>query len=145
MPVSMADLGRDRRAFVMPTSVGDIRITYRPYQMTPAREAEIERISAELNGSGEEDGEDEASAVANRAMMKLTTQFCEVVESTDMVGPLHTSVSVDGIPTGEELIPAGEPIPVKPEYVKYWSSFFIIQILEAVGNDIRPKKKRGNS
>lgn len=138
MPISIADLARDRRSFNMDTSFGPVRITYRPYQMTPAREAEIERIASE----SVEDEDDNEVRESERGINKLISQFCEVVESTDLVGPLHARIDPDGVGIGEPVVAAGEPIPITPAYVKYFSSAFIVQMLQAVAQDVRPKKRR---
>lgn len=134
MPVSIADLGRNRRTFNMPTDYGDVRITYRPYQMTPAREAEIARLGADARD------EDDNTDVQNteQGLTKVITQFTEVVEAWDLIGPLSTK------PNGEGtiIIPEGEPIPITPEVLKYVSSYFMVSVLNAIAKDARPKKGR---
>lgn len=37
MPISIADISRGRRTMVYESDFGAVRVTYRPYQMTPAR------------------------------------------------------------------------------------------------------------
>lgn len=122
----------------MNTEWGPVQWTYRPYQMTPAREAEIERIVAKAN-EAEQDG-----GIANieRGVDKLVIQFCEIVEATDMVGPLYPAVDArTGMGRGEPIVPAGEVVPIEPRTVRHFSGRFIVDVLRAIGVDSRPKKK----
>lgn len=141
--LSIADLIRQRRSFDFDSELGSITVTYRPYQMTPAREAEIARISAEA--ADDDDNQDVQET--EQGITKIVQQFCEVVESIGLMGPLHEGYdAANGAPIGKELVPEGMPVPVKPEIVKHFSSAFIVDILVAVGRDARPKgKRRGNS
>ena len=137
MPISIADLAQSRRTFTMTTEWGPVQWTYRPYQMTPAREAEIERIVAKAN-EAETDG-----AIANieRGVDKLVIQFCEIVEATDMIGPLYPATDArSGMGRGEPIVPAGETIPIEPRTVRHFSGRFIVDTLRAIGADSRPKK-----
>lgn len=137
MPVSIADLGRNRRTFHFPTDYGDVRVTYRPYQMTPAREAEIARLGAASRD------EDENTDVQNteQGLTKIIAQFTEVVEAWDLVGPLSTKA--DG--TGKVIVPDGEPVPIDPDILRYVSSYFMVSVLNGVAKDARPKKTRPDS
>lgn len=137
MPVSIADLGRNRRTFNFPTDYGDVRVTYRPYQMTPAREAEIARLGAASRD------EDDNTDVQNteQGLTKIIAQFTEVVEAWDLVGPLSTKP--DG--TGKVIVPEGEPIPIDNDILRYVSSYFMVSVLNAIAKDARPKKTRPDS
>lgn len=137
MPVSIADLGRNRRTFTFPTDYGDVRITYRPYQMTPAREAEISRLAA-----GNRDDDDNPDVQdTEQGLSKVIAQFCEVVDSWDLVGPLSTKP--DG--TGRIIVEEGNPIPIDPDTLRYVSSYFMVSVLNAIAKDARPKKTRPES
>lgn len=137
MPISIADLAQSRRTFTMPTEWGPVQWTYRPYQMTPAREAEIERIVAKAN-EAETDG---AIANIDRGVDKLVIQFCEIVEATDMIGPLYKKTDPKtGMGVGEPVVEAGETVPINPQTVRHFSGRFIIDVLRAIGVDSRPKK-----
>lgn len=134
MPVSIADLARNRRTFEMPTDYGPVRVTYRPYQMTPAREAEIARIAAD-----EREGEEDKDVQDTEAgLTKIIAQFVEVVEAWDLIGPLSTKA--DG--SGKVIIEAGEPIPIDVATLHYISSYFMVSVLNAVAKDARPKRAR---
>lgn len=139
MPISIADFVRQRRTFTYDSEMGPVRITYRPYQMTPAREAEIARMAAD------EAADEENADVANteQGITKTVIQFCEVVEATDMVGPLHERVNPHtGAGEGRELVPPGDTIPITPEICRYFSSAFLVKILMACAKDARPKATR---
>lgn len=138
MPVSIADLGATRRTFTMETEAGAIQVTYRPYEMTPAREAAISRLaSAQTEELSEDEGEDVGNTEGG--LTKIIEQFCTVVEAWTLVGPLTNRE------TGKEIVKAGEPIPVNPSTMRYVSSYFMVRVLNAVADDIRPKKTRPNS
>jgi hypothetical protein len=137
MPVSIADLGRNRRTFEMPTDYGPVRVTYRPYQMTPAREAEIARMASDARDTDD----DKDVQDTEQGLTKIIAQFVEVVEAWDLVGPLSTKP--DG--KGETIIEAGEPIPVTKENLQYVSSYFMVTVLNAVAKDARPKAKRSDN
>lgn len=137
MPISIADLAQARRTFTMSTDWGPVQWTYRPYQMTPAREAEIERIVAKAN-SAEQDG---AIANIDRGIDKLVIQFCEIVEATDLIGPLYKKTDPStGMGIGEPVVEAGVTVPITPMTVRHFSGRFIIDVLRAIGVDSRPKK-----
>ena len=129
MPVSIADLSRDRRTFEFNTDFGPVKIQYRPYAMTPAREADIARIGA--NAANDELDEDVSKT--EQGLTKIVYQFCEVVEAWDLVGPLTDRT------TGKIIIPEGERIEIKPENVRHVASAFLIQVLTAIAKDSRPK------
>jgi hypothetical protein len=134
--ISIADFVRARRTFNYKSEFGDVPITYRPYQMTPAREAEIARMSA----AHAEDETDTDVHQTEQGIQKIVLQFCEVVEAIGMDGPLHEGYDpATGLPKGRELVAEGNKIPIVPEIVKYFSSAFLVAILVAVAKDARPK------
>lgn len=139
MPVSIADLGRGRRTFTLDTEWGGIRITYRPYEMTPAREAELARLGDSAKAEYLDEGEGETTAETEAGLLKLIEQFCTIIEAWDLVGPLSNRA------TGEQIVAEGEPVPVNPETMRYVSSYFMVQVLNGVRDDIRPKAARRNS
>jgi hypothetical protein len=134
MPISIGDLAAGRRTFTLDTDFGGVRVTYRPYEMTPAREAELAR----LGDSTLEDYEDEGrnTAETEAGLTKLIAQFCTVVEAWDLVGPLSDRT------TGEVIVEAGEPVPVNERTMRYVSSYFMVQVLNGIAADARPKKTR---
>lgn len=137
--ISIADFARQKRTFTYESEVGAFQVTYRPYQMTPAREAEIARIAAEARDFDENDDVQNT----DQGLMKIVTQFCEVVEAIGIVGPLHEKVNpITGAGEGRVIVEAGKPIPIEPEVVKYFSSVFIVNILQAIGKDSRPKSRK---
>jgi hypothetical protein len=151
MPVSIADFNRQRRTFTMESDLGPVQWTYFPYRMTLAREAEIQRISAEMVRTANSlqvaaDANDAEAIVTLSGMLDqghelLVGQFCELVAATDMVGPLHAEidpVTMEGI--GEPIVPAWETIPIKPETVRHFSSRYIREVLDAITVDARPKE-----
>lgn len=137
MPISLEDLGNTRRSFTLETEAGPVRLTYRPYEMTPAREAAIARIADETTEDLEAEGEEISKTEGGWA--KLIGQFCTVVEAWDLVGPLTNPSN------GELVVKKGEPIPVNPENMRYVSSYFMIKVLQGVADDVRPKKTRPSS
>lgn len=137
MPISIADLAQSRRTFTMVTDFGPVQWTYRPYQMTPAREAEIERIVARAN-SAEQDG---GIANIDRGIDKLVIQFCDIVEATDLIGPLYRKTDPHtGMGIGEPIVDAGVTVPIEPNTVRHFSGRFIVDVLRAIGVDSRPKR-----
>jgi hypothetical protein len=138
VPISIADMAQRRRTFSMVTEWGPVQWTYRPYQMTPAREAEIERIVSRANQSETDQG----IANTDRGIDKLVIQFCEIVEATDMMGPLYPRIDPKtGMGIGEAVVEAGDTIPIEPRTVRHFSGRFIIDTLRAIGIDSRPKKE----
>lgn len=134
MPISIADLATNRRSFTLETDMGGLRVTYRPYEMTPAREAELARLGDETLEEYEDEGKNTAETEAG--LTKLIAQFCTVVEAWDLVGPLSDRS------TGEIIVEAGEPIPVNEKTMRYVSSYFMVQVLNGISEDVRPKKTR---
>lgn len=138
MTISIADFVRQRRTFQYESEMGSIDVTYRPYQMTPAREAEIARMSAEHA----EDETDQDVKNTEQGLMKTVLQFCEVVDALGMRGPVHEGYNYKtGQPIGKELVAPGEEIPIEPEIIKYFSSSFLVGVLTAIVKDARPKKR----
>lgn len=137
--ISIADFARQKRTFTYKSELGDMQVTYRPYQMTPAREAEITRIAADAMNVDEDTDVQET----DKGLSKIVQNFCEVVEAIGIVGPLHERTNPrTGAGEGRLIVKAGEPVPIETEVVKYFSSVFIINILEAVGKDSRPKSNK---
>ena len=134
MPVSIAELASNRRTFTLNTEAGAVRVTYKPYEMTPAREAELSRLADAALEEYEDEGDDTSKTEAG--LTKLIAQFCIIVEAWDLVGPLSDPT------TGRMIVEAGEPIPVNHETMRYVSSYFMVQVLNALAEDARPKKTR---
>ena len=136
MPISIADLASGRRTFTLDTDIGGVRVTYRPYEMTPAREAELARLGDQTLEDMQDAGEGENTSQTEAGLKKLISQFCTVVEAWDLVGPLTDRT------TGTVIVEAGEPIPVNETTMRYVSSYFMVQVLNGVAADARPKKTR---
>lgn len=136
MPISIADLATNRRTFTLDTEAGPVRVTYRPYEMTPAREAELARLADSVQEDMEDAGEGADTAQTESGLTKLIAQFCTVIEAWDLVGPLTDRE------TRETIVEAGEPIPINDRTMRYVSSYFMVQVLNGVSADIRPKKER---
>jgi hypothetical protein len=140
---SIADLARKRRTFRYRDEDGfECDVTYRPHAMTPAREAEIARMAADER----DDSEDVDVQQTEQGITKIVLGFCEVVEAMGLEGPLTSRVNPrTGAPEGEEIVAAGELIPIEPEVVRYFSNTFIVGILTAIARDARPKAGRRNN
>lgn len=139
MPISMGDFAAARRTFTYETEIGGVQVTYRPYAMTPARESQIARIAA-----AEADPEDAKDVQeTDQGLTKIVTQFCEIVEAIDMVGPVYRRLDPrTGRGIGDPVIPAGESVPIEPEVVRFFSNTFIVGVLVAVSKDARPKTRK---
>lgn len=165
MPVSFADFHKQARVLTIESEIGPVRWSYRPYRMTLAREAEIQRLSLEtqqkadallkltnLYAEAAAKGDDNASAKIEETAGKLSAllaeaqealvaQFCELVATTDMVGPLHAEIdpiTMEGI--GDPIVPAGETVPITLETVRCFSTRYIKEIMQAIALDARPKE-----
>jgi hypothetical protein len=134
MPISFSELANARRNFQMDTDFGPLRVSYRPYEMTPAREVAIARIGDSVEDDYSTEGDRIAKAEAGNA--QVIAQFATVVEAWDFIGPLSDP------DTGRIIVPEGEPVRVTAENLKYVSQFFMIQVLRAIAEDSRPKKGR---
>jgi hypothetical protein len=107
--------------------------------MTPAREAEIARLSSEEV----EDETDEDIRDTEKGLSKIVLQFCEVIEAIGLEGPLYERINPNtGVGEGRLIVPEGEPIQVIPENVRYFSNVFIVSTLQEVMKDSRPKSKK---
>jgi hypothetical protein len=69
-------------------------------------------------------------------MTRLISQFCTIVDSWDLVGPLTDPT------TGNVIVPEDEQVAVIPENLRYVSSFFLVNVLNGIGKDVRPKAMR---
>ena len=107
--------------------------------MTPAREAELARLGDDVEADLREEGEGETTAQTEAGLRKLIEQFCTIVEAWDLVGPLSNRA------TGELIVAEDEPVPVNLETMRYVSSYFMVQVLNGIRDDIRPKKARQTS
>lgn len=136
MPISIADLASGRRTFTLDTEFGAVRVTYRPYEMTPAREAELARLGDHTLEDMSDAGEGENTAQTEAGLTKLISQFCTIVEAWDLVGPLSNRS------TGEIIVEAGEVVPVNEKTLRFVSSYFMVQVLNGIMEDSRPKKTR---
>jgi hypothetical protein len=119
MPLNLADFANTEIETVVETSAGPLGIRYRPNALTPRLEAEIAASSGEA---------------ATETLLKT---FCAVVSWMDLEGPL-----VDA--AGAEVIGAGEPVPVEPEYVGLLPSRLLTQVFTAVQEDMSGGPKRGS-
>jgi hypothetical protein len=136
VPISIADLASGRRQFTLDTEFGPVRISYRPYEMTPAREAAIARLGDSSREDLEDAGEGRDTVDTESGLTKLIAQFCAVVEAWDMVGPLTNRE------TNEILVEEGEVVPINETIMRHVSNYFMVTVLNGIAADARPKKTR---
>lgn len=112
MPLSFADLAKTEVPLTVQTASGPVAIRYRPHAMTPQLEADIAKGS---------DNEDPASV--------LKRAFCALVSWIDIVGPLFND-------NNDLVVAENAHIPVTPEIVGLLPSRLLIQIFQAVQEDM---------
>lgn len=152
MPVNIFELQSDRRT--VKVDKYDLTVTYRPNQMTPARELAILRASAI---SDDDDDVDELLANGERNVKRQIDAFVELVESWDFMGPLAADGEGQLLPVdpnrediegyvasmgGTLLVPAGQVVPLKADYLRIIPSFFLTDVTIAINEDLRPDPKK---
>ena len=123
MPISVSDLVSERRTIAVPIGRGRLEVTYRPQELTPARE---EEIAEQL------DNNDAKSST-------MLTMFVDLVAAWDLTGPL-----VDR-ETDEVLVEDDVSIPLTPDVLRHVPSAVISTVFQAVYDDMNDdsgKKKR---
>lgn len=113
--ISLADLIADTATVTVETRLGPIAVSYRPNAMTPAKEAELQRLA----GSDDEDAD-----------VMLATLFCEVVSDIGISGPMFDA-------DGRQIVEADAPIPLEPEYVVYLPSRLLGDCFTAIQQSIQ--------
>lgn len=136
MPLRIADLAANRRTFTLSMEGGSLQVTYRPYEMTPAMESEFSRMADEARANLEDEGAGADTVATDTGISKLFNQFCTIVDSWDLVGPLTDPTS------GTVVVEEDKPIPIKPEYLRYCSNLFLVNVLNGIVDDSRPKARR---
>lgn len=153
MPLSIFDLQSDRKTFTIPEL--DLTVTYRPNQLTPARELAILRSSALPD---DEDDIDELLAAGERNVKRQIDAFCQLVESWDLMGPLVADADgqlMEGVNPNHEgweraveerggtiVVPAGQVIALTPDNLRVLPSHFLATVTEAINKDMRPDPKK---
>jgi hypothetical protein len=137
-------LVNERRTVDVRTARGPFKVTYRPHELTPARE---ELLADEINSDG----------TSSDPMLEL---FEDLIVEMELEGPLYTKdhfVTRYDEQSGEErrefvkggvlLVDDGEPIPPKPEYTRHLSSQLFTKIMTTVREDMNddPKPPSGRS
>jgi hypothetical protein len=155
MPVNIYELQEDRKTFLIDKY--QLTVTYRPNELTPARELAMLRQSAVTD----EDGDDEIDEQIRNAERNINRQIealIALIESWDCMGPL--AVTPEGelmrIPRdqfddaeqyvadhgGTLLVPTGHPIPLRHDCLVLLGSFFLTEVMEAINKDLRPDPKK---
>lgn len=168
MPLSMYELQADRRTITLELPGGNLVVTYRPNQLTPARELAIIRQARDdvAASDAEDKNASEIAAELETAEYNISRQianFVELVEAWDFTGPL--AQASDGsrldIPRdhmgeleaqayaesrgGKVLVPSGHVVPIRQEFLRLMPSNFLMNISARINDDMRPNpKKRPN-
>lgn len=124
MPLNLSDFARAEVELTVETAAGPLAVRYRPNAMTPRLESEMARAMADQEGATE----------------ALVRMFCAVVAWMDVEGPLADAA-------GEEVLGAGRPLPVEPDYVGLLPSRLLSAVFLAVQEDMSggPKPGSGSS
>lgn len=117
MPIRLSDLANERRDTTITTPLGPLAVTYRPNALTPADSARLSSVQGE------------------EWVKQLLAMLEEYIVAWDLVGPVKNKV------TGEAVVPADEPIPLKKEILQHVSSDLLGEIFRAVQSDRDPKPK----
>lgn len=158
MPVNIYDLTQDRKTVTLEIGGGQLTVTYRPNQLTPARElAMLRQARAEADESA---GDDEELAQAEYNVARQLETFAEIVEAWDFMGPLarhdDTGERLD-LPRdmhepgdladfaerhgGSLLVPPDVPVPIRPDCLVLIGSNFLMRVVALINEDMRPNPK----
>jgi hypothetical protein len=94
-----------------------LNVTYKPSEMSPAKEAELARLRKEAEEA--EEGDDAA-----RGAEQLASRLAEVMVSWDVVED-------------------GEPLPPTKTTLMEFPNALLVHISSAIGDDMRPNPKTG--
>lgn len=97
-----------------------LNVTYKPGEMSPAKEAELARLRREAQ-ENEEDGDEDAAA---RNSEQLAGRLAEVMVSWD-------------------VLEDGEPLPSSKANLMTFPNALLVHISSAIGDDMRPNPKTG--
>ena len=157
MPISAFDLADDRKTATLEFGADTLTVTYRPNQMTPARELAI--IRQARSEAAEDSGDDEELARAEYNVNRQLETFVELVEAWDFMGPLAQSSKGDrlNLPRsltdplelaafaeskgGKLLVPPDEVVPIRTEFLRLIGSNFLMKVVNLLNEDMRPKQQ----
>lgn len=158
MPVNIYDLADDRKTVTLDFGSDSLTVTYRPNSLTPARELAIIRQARAESEDGSEGDDDLERAEFNIGRQLIA--FSELVEAWDFTGPLAQDKQGDRLDLprnisdqrelaafaeskgGKLVVPPGEVVPIRPEFLKLIGSNFLMQITAKINEDMRPNPKR---
>lgn len=164
MPISLYDLHSDRKTVTLDIAGGQLTVTYKPNALTPARElALIRQARDDVTREDDDDPEARELEAAEFNINKQITTFCEVVEAWDFEGPL--AVDKEGLRLdlprdqqgllesqafaesqgGKIVVPAGETVPLRQEFLRILPSHFLMEVQRLINEDMRPNRKRPRS
>jgi hypothetical protein len=158
MPVTINDLTQDRKTVTLELPGGDLTVTYRPNQLTPARELAILR---QAKSDADDDSDSDEIETAEYNINRQISTFVDLVEAWDFEGPLakdKTGARLD-IPkdhnaeaqayaesqAGTLMVPAGETVPIRAEFLKLLPSAFLMNLVGRINEDMRPNPKKRRS
>lgn len=121
--ISIAELKAETATVQVETSLGTLIVEYKPNAMTPLKEAQLARLNAMA------DDDDEAA-------WALAELFCSVVSAIPNLG--GSLVDDDG----NELVAAGEVVPVVPEHMVILSSRVMSHIFLAIQEGLSEDAER---
>jgi hypothetical protein len=132
VPISIASIKANSKTVGVELDGADepLVVVYNPANFTPARQAS-------LSGS---DGED-----AEAQTERFIDAFCTIVDRFgNLEGPLFDEDDPDEAGNPREVVPAGQPVPVEPEYVRLLPFTVINKVLEAIQEDMTadPKERQ---
>lgn len=158
MPVNIFDLADDRKTVTLEFGADTLTVTYRPNQLTPARELAI--IRQARADSDDDAGDDDELARAQFNIERQLSAFAELVEAWDFEGPLAKDSKGDRLDLprnltdslelaafaeskgGKLVVPPGEVVPIRPDMLKLIGSNFLMQVTAKINEDMRPDPKR---
>jgi hypothetical protein len=114
--MQLSELQADQRTISVPTSAGELKVTYRPSVLTPRFELEMRRQSREAR---ESDDDEKAVRVLSELLVRLLADW--------------------------DLYDGEEKYPLEPERMMDLPSTFILNTLDAIQEDASEGKAAGNS
>jgi hypothetical protein len=139
MPIRVGDLVQERRKIRIKLSAGELEVTYRPNELTPAKE---QLFTEALNNRDK------------THRIPMLDMFHDLVVDWDLEGPLTAAVQVVDDETnevlvqeGQEVVADGERVGTHPDHTMHLPSHFIARVFTAIQKDMNPdpKESKGNS
>lgn len=131
MGVRFSDLTNERKTVAVPTRAGTIEVTYRPNELTPAREEQL------------------ADLLTNAKVQSLgvLSVFTDIVVSWDLTGELYSKTDVDEDGHPVLLVERDVIIPILPENLYHVSTNILVKMFTAIQDDMNddPKAPSRNS